>query len=131
MIARTTFPELRLRDHVLDGLDDYLLRQQLGCARQAYRDRAATELDEIESQHLSPFFLAVHSLFRGLRQRDYRCEVEAGKANGSLVMLSLGLSRVDPLVFGLYFEPFICGKVPPLRSQSRWTRRRPKWRRMS
>lgn len=101
----------QLRDLVLHGLDEYLANSRFAVVDQIYRDRANAELDKIDFNGLAPFFIAAKRLSDLLQRKGFRCKIRPGKASGALVTRCLGLSNVDPIALGLFFEPFLCGGI--------------------
>jgi DNA polymerase III subunit alpha len=71
-----------------------------------YAERLSAELRSIEQLGLAEFFTCVAALIEVARQR--RIPIAArGSVVGSLVGHLLGLSPIDPVAHGLYFERFV------------------------
>ncbi len=68
--------------------------------------RLANELRVIEKWHLAPYFLLVWDIVQEARRRGIPA-VARGSAASSIVTYCLGISRVCPLRWGLYFERFL------------------------
>jgi len=68
--------------------------------------RLAHELRVIEKWHLAPYFLLVWDIVEEARRRGIPA-VARGSAASSMVTYCLGISRVCPLRWGLYFERFL------------------------
>ncbi|MGB7847605.1 MAG: DNA polymerase III subunit alpha, partial [Candidatus Acidiferrum sp.] len=68
--------------------------------------RLARELQVIEQWHLAPYFLLVWDIVEEARRRGIPA-VARGSAASSIVTYCLGISRVCPLRWGLYFERFL------------------------
>jgi DNA-directed DNA polymerase III PolC len=68
--------------------------------------RLAHELRIIEKWHLAPYFLLVWDIVEEARRRGIPA-VARGSAASSIVTYCLGISRVCPLRWGLYFERFL------------------------
>jgi DNA polymerase III subunit alpha len=68
--------------------------------------RLAHELAVIEKWKLAPYFLLVWDIVEEARRRGIPA-VARGSAASSIVTYSLGISRVCPLRWGLYFERFL------------------------
>src|SRR5260370_14501366 len=64
------------------------------------------ELEVIEKWKLAPYFLLVWDIVEEARRRGIPA-VARGSAASSMVMYCLGISRVCPLRWGLYFERFL------------------------
>jgi DNA-directed DNA polymerase III PolC len=82
-------------------------------ARRRYRPvtpevlaRLTHELGVIEKLHLAPYFLLVWDIAEEARRRGIPA-VARGSAASSIVTYCLGVSRVCPLRWGLYFERFL------------------------
>lgn len=72
----------------------------------ALLDRAHHELAIIHDQGFAPYFLIVADLVRFAREKDIPVTGRGSAAN-SLVAHALGITRVDPLQYNLYFERFL------------------------
>jgi DNA-directed DNA polymerase III PolC len=70
------------------------------------RSRLARELQVIRKWSLSPYFLLVLDIVEEARRRGIPA-VARGSAASSMVTYCLGISRVCPLRWGLYFERFL------------------------
>jgi len=82
-------------------------------ARRRYRpvrpevlSRLTHELEVIHKLNLAPYFLLVREIAEEARRRGIPA-VARGSAASSLVAYCLGISRVCPLRWGLYFERFL------------------------
>ena len=78
--------------------------------------RLTHELEIIHRLKLAPYFLLVHDIVEEARRRDIPA-VARGSAASSIVTYCLGISRVCPLRWGLYFERFLNeerGDVPDI-----------------
>ncbi len=70
-------------------------------------ERLADEIRLIEERGLAAQFLAVGDAVRGIRQRGVLVGPGRGSSAGSLVCLLLGVTAVDPLANGLWFERLV------------------------
>ena len=68
--------------------------------------RLSNELSVIEKWGLAPFFLLVWDIVEEAKRRGIPA-VARGSAASSMVTYTLGISRVCPLRWGLYFERFL------------------------
>jgi DNA-directed DNA polymerase III PolC len=68
--------------------------------------RLTHELEVIHRLHLAPYFLLVWDIVEEARRRGIPA-VARGSAASSLVTYCLGISRICPLRWGLYFERFL------------------------
>ncbi len=91
----------------------YLRKLCLEGARQRYRPlrpevlaRLTHELEVIHKLNLAPYFLLVWDIAEEARRRGIPA-VARGSAASSMVTYCLGISRVCPLRWGLYFERFL------------------------
>src|SRR5690348_550720 len=91
----------------------YLSKLSFDGARKRYKplrpevlSRLTHELEVIEHWHLAPYFLLVHGIVEEARRRGIPA-VARGSAASSMVTYCLGISRVCPLRWGLYFERFL------------------------
>lgn len=78
-----------------------------GLCGAAVRARVERELNVILSKGLAAYFLIVHDLVRHARAEGIPVGPGRGSAGGSLVAYLLGITQVDPLAHGLYFERFL------------------------
>ncbi len=73
----------------------------------SYKARLKMELDVICSMHFEDYFLIVWDFIRYAKKQEIYVGPGRGSAAGSLVSYSLGITHVDPLVYGLLFERFL------------------------
>jgi DNA polymerase III alpha subunit len=110
-LGKTIFPEFPVPDG--ETPFSYLWRLCFEGARRRYRPvtpevlaRLTHELGVIEKLHLAPYFLLVWDIVEEARRRGIPA-VARGSAASSIVTYCLGISRVCPLRWGLYFERFL------------------------
>ncbi|HEV2194825.1 MAG TPA: DNA polymerase III subunit alpha [Candidatus Acidoferrum sp.] len=91
----------------------YLWKLSFDGARKRYKplrpevlSRLTHELEVIEHWHLAPYFLLVYDIVEEARRRGIPAAAR-GSAASSMVTYCLGISRVCPLRWGLYFERFL------------------------
>jgi DNA-directed DNA polymerase III PolC len=91
----------------------YLWKLSFDGARKRYKplrpevlSRLTHELEVIEHWQLAPYFLLVLDIVEEARRRGIPA-VARGSAASSMVTYCLGISRVCPLRWGLYFERFL------------------------
>jgi DNA polymerase III alpha subunit len=70
------------------------------------RQRARRELDVVEQSGFAPYFLVVHDVVEFARHREILHNLKGSGASSFLAYL-LGISRVSPIEFDLYFERFL------------------------
>jgi len=110
-LGKTIFPEFSVPEG--ETPDSYLRALCIKEVSQRYSSRAKEalsrlehELKVIERRHLAAFFLLVWHIVEEARQRGIPA-VARGSAASSIVTYCLGISRVCPLRWGLYFERFL------------------------
>jgi len=110
-LNKTILPECSVPDG--ESAFSYLWKLSFDGARKRYKplrpevlSRLTHELEVIEHWHLAPYFLLVHDIVEEARRRGIPA-VARGSAASSMVTYCLGISRVCPLRWGLYFERFL------------------------
>jgi DNA polymerase III subunit alpha len=110
-LGRTIFPEFPVPAG--ETPFSYLWKLCFEGARVRYRPpqpevlaRLTHELSIIEKLHLAPYFLLVWDIVEEARRRGIPV-VGRGSAASSIVAYCLGISRICPLRWGLYFERFL------------------------
>jgi len=73
---------------------------------ETYKDRLAHELSVIGQHGLGNYFLMAWDMIKFCRQSGIRTG-SRGSAAGSLVAFLLGITKVDPIKYGLMFERFL------------------------
>ncbi|MFM8437679.1 MAG: DNA polymerase III subunit alpha, partial [Candidatus Kapaibacterium sp.] len=74
---------------------------------QDVRDRAMFELGVIKRMGYAGYFLIVKDFIAAARERGVSVGPGRGSAAGSLVAYALGITKIDPLKFDLFFERFL------------------------
>jgi DNA-directed DNA polymerase III PolC len=110
-LGKLIFPEFPVPEG--ESAFSYLWKLSFDGARKRYKplrpevlSRLTHELEVIEKQHLAAFFLLVWDIVEEARRRGIPA-VARGSAASSIVTYCLGISRVCPLRWGLYFERFL------------------------
>jgi DNA-directed DNA polymerase III PolC len=110
-LGKLIFPEFTVPEG--ESAFSYLWKLSFDGARKRYKPlrpevlaRLTHELEVIEKQHLAPYFLLVWDIVEEARRRGIPA-VARGSAASSMVTYCLGVSRVCPLRWGLYFERFL------------------------
>jgi len=110
-LRKTIFPEFNVPEG--ESAFSYLWKLSFEGARKRYKplrpavlSRLTHELEVIEKLHLAPYFLLVWDIVEEARRRGIPA-VARGSAASSMVTYCLGISRVCPLRWGLYFERFL------------------------
>ena len=110
-LGKLIFPECTVPEG--ETPDSYLQKLSLEGAQKRYRSvtpevrsRLMRELAVIRKWSLSPYFLLVLDIVEEAQRRGIPA-VARGSAASSMVTYCLGISRVCPLRWGLYFERFL------------------------
>ncbi len=82
------------------------LRQRLRTVTSQALSQLAKELSVIEARHYEDYFLIVWDIVKEAKRRGIPT-VGRGSAANSLVSYCLGITHVDPLKHGLFFERFL------------------------
>jgi DNA polymerase-3 subunit alpha len=92
-----------LRELVLEGARS----RYGGAVNGEVAARIDYELDVITSMGFASYFLIVWDLIRYATERGIRTGPGRGSAAGSIVAYSLGITKLDPIEYGLIFERFL------------------------
>lgn len=100
-----------LKDKVEKGLHELMPkilrgRQDAGFWEK-YEKRLREELDMIRSMGFAGYFLIVSDFVHYAKQSDIPVGPGRGSAAGSLVAYALGITSIDPIRYGLFFERFL------------------------
>lgn len=71
-----------------------------------YIDRIKMELADVEFGNLADYFLTIHYITNWCSKNGVSIGNGRGSAGGSLISYTLGLTKVDPIRYGLYWERF-------------------------
>ncbi len=74
---------------------------------QQYRERLENELGAIKQTHFSSYFLIVMDIIDYANKHAIPIGPGRGSAVGSLVAYAIGITKIDPIKYGLYFERFL------------------------
>jgi len=105
-------PDDRLKRKAMAGLAERLTRfKQPGplfaSRAKAYQKRLNSELRAIQKAGFANYILIAADLVDYARQKGIRIGPGRGTANSSMVNYCLGITKIDPLQYGLIFERFI------------------------
>ncbi|MGO9137410.1 MAG: DNA polymerase III subunit alpha [Syntrophales bacterium] len=93
------------------GLDDLLTVIMNGHegkgVREEYEKRLQDELEIIKSMGFAGYFLIVSDFVNYAKQRNIPVGPGRGSAAGSLVAYAIGITNIDPIRYGLFFERFL------------------------
>jgi len=94
--------------------DDYLfhltmkgLERKYGALNEKIKDRANFELEIIQKNGVSDYFLIVWDIIQFAKGKNIAVGPGRGSVSGSIVAYALDITQVDPLKYGLIFERFI------------------------
>jgi DNA polymerase III subunit alpha len=87
--------------------------------REKYKQRLMYEFNAISKMGFEGYFLLVHSYVNSVRRRG----IARGSAGGSLVSYLIGITEIDPIPYGLYFERFIDVSALGLLEEGKITRK--------
>jgi len=76
-------------------------------SREKYKARLADELEIIKSMGFSGYFLIVADFVNHARGKGIPVGPGRGSAAGSLVAYAMGITNIDPIRYGLFFERFL------------------------
>jgi DNA polymerase-3 subunit alpha len=92
-----------LRSICKNALHEYAMS---GGTLQQYLDRLEYELDVIEAVDMANYFLLVKQCVDYVRMRQVPIDAR-GSACGSLVLFLMGVTQIDPLIWGTDFDRFM------------------------
>lgn len=75
--------------------------------RPGYLERVKTELEVIKFKRMEDYFLIVADIVNYAENNDVMCGCGRGSGAGSLVVCLLGITKIDPIKYDLYFERFL------------------------
>jgi DNA polymerase-3 subunit alpha len=100
-----------MKDKVEKGLrvlmPKILKGKQDGGLWEKYEKRLRDELDMIRSMGFAGYFLIVSDFVHYAKQSNIPVGPGRGSAAGSLVAYALGITTIDPIRYGLFFERFL------------------------
>ncbi|MDR3208247.1 MAG: DNA polymerase III subunit alpha [Rickettsiales bacterium] len=97
-----------LRDDAIAGLRKRMSENKIAESEQKkYFDQAEFELETIIKMGFPGYFLIVADYIRWAENNDIAVGPGRGSGAGSVVAWSLGITKVDPLKYGLLFERFL------------------------
>lgn len=75
--------------------------------KQEYIDRVEREMSVIEKKNFCGYFLVLYDLVKWCQEQGILLGPGRGSAAGCLISFLLGITKVDPLKYGLLFERFL------------------------
>ncbi|MCK9229214.1 MAG: DNA polymerase III subunit alpha [Syntrophales bacterium] len=91
----------------LDGISSSIPAFDREEVRRTYHKRLEDELDIIESMGFPGYFLIVADFVDYAKKHSIPVGPGRGSAAGSLVAFALGITTIDPIRYGLFFERFL------------------------
>lgn len=102
------------KEEKVDTLDDYLeklsfegLKKRIPDFDESYTERMKYELGVIKKMDFSGYFLIVQDFINTAKSRGILVGPGRGSCAGSLVCYAVGITDVDPMLYGLLFERFL------------------------
>ncbi len=95
-----------LKSQCYKGLDDRF-KDVKGGIPENYKERLKFELDMVHSMGFDTYFLIVQDFIDYAKEQKIIVGPGRGSAAGSLISYCLGITNVDPLFYGLFFERFL------------------------
>lgn len=97
---------------IVEGWKKRLGKSQLGFKPDSanideYKKRMVSELKILRDMGFERYFLLVHDLVKWSKDNEIMVGPGRGSVGGSLIGYLLGITDVDPIRFGLFFERFI------------------------
>lgn len=99
-------PEHPTPDRYLEHLARTGLKERLGSVSSRYEERLFHEMKEIEAMGVAGYMLLVADYVNAARAAGYPM-LNRGACSGCLIAYSLGITEIDPVVYGLHFERFL------------------------
>lgn len=78
-----------------------------GAINDEYRERAAYEIDVITSKGYAGYYLVVADFINWAKSQGIRVGPGRGSGAGSIAAWAMGITELDPIVHGLFFERFL------------------------
>jgi DNA polymerase-3 subunit alpha len=75
--------------------------------RPGYIERMKSELEVIKFKRMEDYFLIVADIVNFAETNDVLCGCGRGSGAGSLVVCLLGITKIDPIKYDLFFERFL------------------------
>jgi DNA polymerase-3 subunit alpha len=101
-------PETYLKKLCKNGFKNKISKNSLKTKKlDIYLDRLETELELIVKQGFCEYFLIVYEMINWCKDNNIMTGPSRGSAGGSLVCYLIGITKIDPIEFGLLFSRFI------------------------
>ena len=93
---------------ILDNLSEkYPLNEMTSEKKKELQEKIDFEVETIKNMNTSAYMLIVSDFISEAKKRGIRVGPGRGSACGSIAAYLLGITDVDPLAYGLYFERFL------------------------
>ena len=99
-------PDEKLRKDAFSGLKDRL-KDREASLHEMYMKRLNDELSVIQSKGLAEYFLVISDFVNYAKKNHIPVGPGRGSAAGSLVLYATGITNIDPIRYGLFFERFL------------------------
>lgn len=99
---KTDDPDALLLKKAREGMDELGLS-----GNEEYEARLAEELDVIQKKGFAAYFVILADIVSWARSKDIMVGPGRGSSAGSLVCYSLGITKIDPIEYGLLFFRFL------------------------
>jgi DNA polymerase-3 subunit alpha len=100
-------PDGKTASEVLSELAKEGFAELFGDGTTEYQERLAYELDMIDQMGFPTYFLVVADFINWAKLQGIPVGPGRGSGAGSLVCYCVGITNVDPIKYGLYFERFL------------------------
>jgi DNA polymerase-3 subunit alpha len=103
-------PDETLRKKAYEGIKKLLQEKKERGEKfdeKIYYEQMEKELDVISKKNFSSYFLIVEDFINYARQNGIMVGPGRGSAAGSIVAWALGITKIDPIKYGLIFERFL------------------------
>jgi len=97
-------PKIYLRQLCEEGLEARFKGKKVP---ESYKERLNYELNMVENMGFSTYFLIVHDFVRFAKSENIAVGPGRGSAAGAIIAYSLGITELDPIYHGLFFERFL------------------------
>ncbi|MDA0986783.1 MAG: DNA polymerase III subunit alpha [Bacteroidetes bacterium] len=97
----------KILDEYLAKLTNVGLTKRYSTLTQEIETRAKYELSVISKMGFADYFLIVADFISAAREKGILVGPGRGSAAGSIVSFALGITNIDPLKYGLFFERFL------------------------
>lgn len=99
---------MRMAKTGLENLKPVILKgKTVGGVWEKYEKRLREELDIIKSMGFAGYFLIVSDFVNYAKYKNIPVGPGRGSAAGSLVAYAIGITNIDPIRYGLFFERFL------------------------